>query len=152
MHPLCTIRLLVLNRSPVLVVIISVICDPQHGDIVLQVDQQHLDWLPYSFSDHVHQTLFFIILHPSLLLPGTILINSFFLLLLFIVQHHLLMWRSNGWVCIVTEHHVISTSDVSYFSVFFVSLVCRKRYSNTKKIFHSLCSYLEPEWIHFSKT
>ena len=77
MHPLCTIRLLVLNRSPVLVVIISVICDPQHGDIVLQVDQQHLDWLPYSFSDHVHQNLFFIISHPSLLLPGTILINSF---------------------------------------------------------------------------
>ena len=53
-----------LNHFPV--VIISVICDAHHGDIVLQVNQQHLDWFPYSFSDHVHQNLFSIISHTSL--------------------------------------------------------------------------------------
>ena len=134
-----------LNHFPV--VIISVICDAHHRDIVLQVNQQHLDWLPYSFSDHVHQNLFSIISHPSLSCLAPSLSIAFHL-------HCSTPFASveKRWVSLYSYRASCNLcSDISYFSGFFVSFVYRKRYSNTKKIFYLLYSHLEPEWIHFPK-
>ena len=125
-----------LNHSPV--VIISVICDAHHGDIVLQVNQQHLDWLPYSFSDHVHQNLFSIISHPSLSCLAPSLSIAFHL-------HCSTPFASveKRWVSLYSYSASCNLcSDISYFSGFFVSFVYRKRYSNTKKIFYFLYSHL----------
>ena len=120
------------------VVIISVICDAHHGDIVLQVNQQHLDWLPYSFSDHVHQNLFSIISHPSLSCLAPSLSIAFHL-------HCSTPFASveKRWVSLYSYRASCNLcSDISYFSGFFVSFVYRKRYSNTKKIFYFLYSHL----------
>ena len=125
-----------LNHFPV--VIISVICDAHHGDIVLQVNQQHLDWLPYSFSDHVHQNLFFIISHPSLSCLAPSWSIAFHL-------HCSTPFASveKRWVSLYSYSASCNLcSDISYFSGFFVSFVYRKRYSNTKKIFYFLYSHL----------
>ena len=144
MHPLCTTRLLVLNCSPVLVETISVdLWWSTWRCNFASWSTTSTDWLPYSFLDQVHQNLFFLTPHLSILLPGTIVINNFsFLdihcLILSSFRHQHIFLLANG-----ISFHVSSTT--------FLSSLVKNCWNSTASVNSFLLSPVRPmRWIHMS--